>query len=174
MRLKAKLLMWTAGFALMAGVASAAITANDVVKSYQDAAYTRIEVVEGPSQIKVEAIKDGMKIEVIYDKATGDVLKTESHAVAGEDADQSGVEIKRSGDDFADVQGHDATDDDQAGDDHGNDDQAGDDDGNDDHSGAGEDESDDDHGGDDHSGSGGSGHDDHEDNDHEDESGSDD
>ena len=70
-----------AAFALSGSIAFAAITADDVVKTYQDAGYTRIEVTTGPTQIKVEAIKEGQKIEVIYDKESGDVVKTETTTV---------------------------------------------------------------------------------------------
>ena len=89
MTFKARLMLCTAAFAFSASMAAAAITAEDVVKSYQDAAFTYIEVKDGPTQIKVEAIKEGVKVEAIYDKATGDVLSSESHKVAAGEAGQS-------------------------------------------------------------------------------------
>ena len=172
MTFKAKLMLCTAAFAFAGTMASAAITANDVVKSYQDAAYTYIEVKDGLTQIKVEAIKDGVKVEAVYDKATGDVLKTESHTVPAGEAGLSGVEVDTVSDDFADQpSGSDDDSDDDASDDS--------DDGSDDHSGSG---GDDDHGddsdddsGDDHSGSGSShdGNDDHGSDSHDSHGGSD-
>ena len=42
-----------AAFALSGSMALAAITAEDVVKTYQDAGYVRIEVETGPTQIKL-------------------------------------------------------------------------------------------------------------------------
>ena len=141
MTFKAKLMICTAAFAFTASMAAAAITANDVVKSYQDAAFTYIEVKDGPTQIKVEAIKEGVKVEAVYDKDTGDVLSSESHKVAAGEAGLSGVEVKNVGGDFADQPSSDDNDDDAT------------DDSNDDHGGSGaDDDSDDDHSG---SGSGG-------------------
>ena len=49
---------------------------QDVVATYQAEAYSYISVKEGPTQIKVEAIKEGVKVEAIYDKATGCLLYT--------------------------------------------------------------------------------------------------
>jgi hypothetical protein len=100
MTLKTKLMMFTAAVAFSASMAQAAITANDVVKTYQDGAYTSIEVVDGPTQIKVEAIKDGVKIEVIYDKASGAVIKTEQHNVTGTESGSTAVEVTTSDSDF--------------------------------------------------------------------------
>lgn len=170
MTFKAKLMTFTAGFAFAASMASAAITANDVVKSYQEAMYSYIEVKDGPTQIKVEAIKENVKVEVIYDKASGDVMKTEQHRIQGADAARSGVEVKTVARDFADHQAG-GTDDDASDDDsdhHGS--------GTDDHSGdehdGGQDDHGDDHGSSDHSGGddhGGSDHDsgDHDSGDHD-------
>ena len=78
-----------------------AITVADVVQTYQDAAYSGIEVKESPNQIKVEGIKDGVKVEVVYDKTTGDVIKRESEAVdAGEIS--NGLEVSVTDHDFTD------------------------------------------------------------------------
>lgn len=171
MKLKSKLMIFTAALALQAGIAQAAITANDVVRSYQEAAYTYIEVADGPTQIKVEAIKGSVKVEVVYDKASGDVVKQESGAVSGKDATQTGVEIKSTDKDFERKAGgasDDDSDDDSssgAGDDSG-------DDMNDDHGGSGSDDDSHDNSGKGNSGSGHgkSGHDDS----HDDQDGSDD
>jgi hypothetical protein len=155
MKLKVKLMMFTAAVAFSATMAQATITVNDVVQTYQDAAYTSIEVKEGPTQIKVEAIKDGMKIEVVYDKASGDVIRQESHSASAEDAAQTGVEVSSTDRDFSDDTG--VSDDDganhDAGDDHGSD---ANDDGSDDQGGSSADDNSgsDDQGDDDNSGSG--------------------
>lgn len=158
MTFRARLMLCTAAFAFSASMAAAAITAEDVVKSYQDAAYTYIEVKDGPTQIKVEAIKEGVKVEAIYDKATGDVLSSESHTVTAGEAGLSGVEVNKVSDDLEDQSGSDGTDDNAT------------DDSNDDHSGSG---ADDDRDGD-HSGTGSSsGSDDSSDHDAGDDHGSD-
>lgn len=143
MKRTAKPLIFTAVMAFSAGMAQA-ITVADVVKTYQDQAYSGIEVKESPNQIKVEAIKDGTHVEVVYDKATGDVVKQESEA-AGTDATNTGVEVSSTDHDFTD---DDSSDDHSATDDSGSDDSA-DDNGSDD--GADHDAGDD---------NGGSGHDD--------------
>lgn len=146
-----------AALALSGSMAFAAITADDVVKTYKDAGYTRIEVKTGPTQIKVEAIKQGAKIEVVYDKETGDVVKTESYTLDPSVVVDPGVQIRTTTKDFEDGDdsdddgedddkdddGEDDSDDDR--DDDGSDDDGSDDDSSDDDS----DDSDDDHGGDD-------------------------
>lgn len=152
-----KRLLRTAAFclAMAAGGAQAAITADDIVAQYQSAGYDRIEVKVGATQARVEAIKDGMKIEVVYDLASGAILQSESGAVKpGEDV-TPGVEVEAADGDLLDDDGHhsgsgsgdDASDDDgsghDAGDDNGDDNGGGSDDG------AGHDS------GDDHGGSGG-------------------
>ncbi|KAF0171905.1 MAG: Uncharacterized protein FD162_2713 [Rhodobacteraceae bacterium] len=144
MTLKARLMMFTAAVTFSATMASAAITANDVVATYQSQGYTYVQVKDGISQIKVEAIKDGVKLEVIYDKASGNVISQETRAVQGSEAGLSGVEVQHSNGDFDDT-----GDDDNDGDDNGSDDNGDDDNGSD---GSGHD-ADDDHGSDDDSGS---------------------
>ena len=53
------------------------ITADELVAAYQAEGYTKIEVKTGLTQIKVEAIMGTTKVEVIYDAATGAILKQE-------------------------------------------------------------------------------------------------
>lgn len=96
----AKPLIFTVILGFSASMAQA-ITVADVVKTYTDAAYSAIEVKESPNQIKVEGIKDGVKVEVVYDKATGDVVKRESVAV-GTGETNSGLEVSNTDDDGAD------------------------------------------------------------------------
>lgn len=143
MKLKTKLMMFTAAMALSSTMAFAAITGNDVVASYQAEAYSYIQVKEGPTQIKVEAIKDGQKIEVIYDKASGAVLKSETSTANPNEATRTGVFVRQVGRDFD----RDGNGDDDSLDD--NDDDNGNDDDNDDSDDNGNDDGDDDHGGDD-------------------------
>ncbi len=156
-------IIFTAALAFSASMAQA-ITVADVVDSYQNAAYSAIEVKESPNQIKVEAVKDGMRVEVVYDKVSGDVIKRESEVV-GVDDSNSGLEVSSTDHDFT---GDDSSDDDisddgpdhDAGDDHGGSghDDSGDDDSGDDDSG--DDDSGDDDSGDDDSGHDDGGHDD--------------
>lgn len=171
-------------FALAAALAfsgtmvAAAITPDDVIKTYQDAGYTRIEVTRGRTQIKVEAIKEGQQIEVVYDAETGNVIKTESGVADHSDDRTPGVKVKtrdrdfvkdgRVGDDSTDGVDDDSSDDgmtgdDGLGDDHGSDgvdddstddsdDSTGSDDDSSDVDGSDGDDSSDDDGRDDHGG----------------------
>jgi hypothetical protein len=126
-----RLLLLTTAAIFSASMAYSAITANDVVALFQADGYTNIEVKTGLTQIKVEAIKDGMKVEAIYDIESGLKLKEEVEA-AGDEADDSGVEIS--------VEDHDFLDDSDEGDD-SNDDEG--DDSNDDEGDDSDDEGDD-------------------------------
>ena len=170
MKLRTKFMMFTAAMALSTGMAMAAITGSDVVSTYQAQNYSYIQVKEGPTQIKVEAIKDGMQIEVIYDKATGDVVSTESGVASAEDAAKTGVSVKVVKADFGGKDGKHGKDDDQPGVDDGdhngdvgddNGDDNGDDSG-DDNNDSGDDNSNDDGDSSDHSGDSGDSGDDND------------
>lgn len=150
MKTKTRMLLLSASLVLSAGIASA-LTTDEVVKSYTDAAYSSIEVTESPSYIKVEAIKDGVKLEIVYDKASGEVLSREQSRASARDAAKTGLEVRSVGSD-ADV-----GDDDDSSDD--NDDSSDDnDDSSDDDDDSGSDHDSDDDGSDDGDDSG-SGHD---------------
>jgi hypothetical protein len=94
-----RLLLATAGLILSAGFASAAVTTDQLVAAYQADGYTTIDVKSGVSQIKVEAIKDMTKVEVVYDIASGAILSQEQSAAGAGDANQ-GVETATLGQDF--------------------------------------------------------------------------
>lgn len=153
MKLRTRLLCYTAAVALTAGAAFAAIDGNALADDYLAQGYTFVEVKVGPTQTKVEAIKDGQQIEVIYDNETLAVLKQETETADGDDATRTGKEVRTVGRDFTghdddddddDGPGHDDDDDDDDDHDSGHDD---DDDDDDDHGSDHDD--DDDHGGDD-------------------------
>ena len=141
--MKRILLATAAALALTAGAATAQGVADQVVGQLRDQGFTRVEVTTGPTQVKIEAIRGGTKVEYVYDLATGALLKQETGAVDGDDDTAPGVEYDRSGDDFVD--GDDRGDDDDDGgddDDDGGDDgeDGGDDDGEDDDRGHGNDD----------------------------------
>ena len=145
-----RLFTLSAAFAFSASMALAAITANDLVTAYQSEGYTRIEVVTGLTQIKVEAVKGTSKVEVIYDSATGTVLSEETGFARRKDR-AAGVEMSSSATDFTHGSGDDnGTDDDMDGNDDGPTHDANDDHGGDDAGGK-------DHGGEDHGGDHGKG-----------------
>ncbi len=147
-----KMLFSATAFLLMsASYSSAAITGQDIVAQYQSTGYQSIEVKVGPTQAKVEAIKDGVKIEAVYDLATGAVVKSESGTVDPNAPVSTKVELETTDKDFTDGSGDDdkaddSTDDDNSGSGSGDDD--GSDDSNDDNGGSGSGGGDSDGGGD--------------------------
>jgi phosphopantothenoylcysteine synthetase/decarboxylase len=161
MKLRNKLLSYTAAIALSAGAAFAAIDAKQLADAYLAEGYSYVEVKVGPTQTKLEAIKETRKVEVIYDNATGAILKQEFEDAGDDYIGRSGVEIEDEDKDFLDGDDDDGDDDeddddeddDDEGDDEdeGDDDEDEDDDDEDDNSGhgGGDDEGDDDEGGED-------------------------
>lgn len=156
--MKTFLMISTLALGMGLAQASWALTANDLVTAYQNDGFSSIEVTTGLTQIKVEAVKDGTRLEVVYDIATGAILKQESRAARPQDT-RGGVEIDREARDF--TGGGSDDDDDEAEDDHGGhgSDDGADHDVNDDHGGDRDksdrdDRSDDDDHGDDNSGHG--------------------
>ncbi len=172
MKLGTRLMMFTAAAALTGTMAYAAIDGQSLAQSYLDAGYSYVEVKVGPTQTKLEAIKDSVHVEVVYDNATGAIVTSEQQAADPADVGRVGTEVKVVGDDFAgddnggevgDDNGNDANDDngDDASDDNGGDDNGSDDSGDDDHGGSGgSDDSGSDDSGSDDSGSDDSGSDD--------------
>lgn len=111
-------------FAIAAGAAQAQSATDQLVAGFQAGGFTRIEVKNGPTQTKIEAMRGTEQVEVVIDRATGGVLKREVATVeAGEDT-APGVFIDDRTKDFVD--GRTGGDDD---DDHGA--RGGDDDGGD-------------------------------------------
>jgi len=117
----------------ISGMAMAASLNDQIVESLQSRGFGYIEIKNGPSQTKVEAIGDGQKLELVYDNASGAILKQEQERADAGDQGREGVEISSRNDDFVDGQGNDGNDDDSHDDD-GNDDDSHDDDSNDDDS----------------------------------------
>lgn len=140
MKLKTKLMMFTAATALSANMAFAAIDAQALAASYIAEGYTYVEVKVGPTQTKLEAIKGDRKAEVIYDNATEAVIKSEFEDADDDYIGRTGIEIDTSDDDFED--GDDDENDDDENDDDENDDDENDDDENDDDESDDSDESD--------------------------------
>ncbi|MFM2367411.1 MAG: hypothetical protein RIR95_2019 [Pseudomonadota bacterium] len=150
-----KSILLASAFSLFAGIAQAAVTADALAADFQAQGFTAIEVKQGLTQIKVEAIKNGMKTEVIYDMTTGAVLKTQVYAVQAGDHISDGIKIVTRDSDFLnDGEDSGSDDSDSSSDDNGGDDD--DSDGNDDNSG---------HDGDHDSSHDGSGHDSNDSND---------
>lgn len=140
-----RLMLLTTALIFAGNLAMAAVTANDLVTTYQAQGYTTIEVKTGLTQIKVEAIQGRAKVEVIYDAATGAILKQETSRARAGDAGQ-GVELSTVARDFLNSNGG-------GGGNGGNDNGSGNDDG------PGHDAGDDHGGGNDNTGGDGNNHD---------------
>jgi hypothetical protein len=74
MKLRTRLLCYTAAIALTSGAAFAAINGNQLAEEYLAKGYDFVEVKVGPTQTKVEVIKDGVKVEVVYDNETFKII----------------------------------------------------------------------------------------------------
>ncbi|MFN3721625.1 MAG: hypothetical protein ACK4VZ_01160 [Paracoccaceae bacterium] len=97
--MKRTLMALTLGLAL-SGTMALAVTPDEIVGNLQAAGYSRVEVRVGPTQIKVEAIRGTEKLEVVYDAATGAVLKTETGVVRGDRSTSAGVKVRTDNRDF--------------------------------------------------------------------------
>ena len=91
--------MFTATFMLLGSTAMAQVSSQDVIDSLQAQGFTPVEVKTGPSQIKAEAVRDGQRIEVVYDSASGQII-TQEFGPAGAQAGAGGIEVNVEGDDF--------------------------------------------------------------------------
>ena len=114
---RSKTLPVATAFALWGAAVSAQSASDNIVKQYQDMGFKFIEVKEGVTQTKVEAIMpDGRKVEVIYDNRTGRILKQENERASAEERRRSGVEVDRDNRDFLDDDEIDDEDDDDEND----------------------------------------------------------
>jgi hypothetical protein len=136
-----------------AGVAQADVSTDAIIADLTAQGFTRIEIRRGPNQIKVEGIRGTQELEVVYDRATGAILKREVGTADLFDDTRPGVSIRDRNRDFVRIAtaGSSASSDD---DDDRNDDRGGrsgsDDDDDDDRggrSGSDDDDDDDDRGG---------------------------
>ena len=75
MKRKKTLLLTTSALVLAGSAAFANAFSDRVIENLQADGFTGIEVKNGLTQTKVEAVRGDRKIEVIYDRATGDILK---------------------------------------------------------------------------------------------------
>ena len=97
-----RLLLTTTIAAGLAGAVQAQSIADQVISQLTEQGYTRIEIKRGLTQIKVEAIRDGQQLEVIYDAATGAILKQEVEDVDSDDDTAPGISIRDRNRDFLD------------------------------------------------------------------------
>jgi hypothetical protein len=156
MKLKARLLCYSAAIMLTTSAAFAAIDGNALADAYLAEGYSFVEVKVGPTQTKVEAVKGTTKVEVIYDNETQEIIKREQEAADGDYLGREGKQVRNVNRDFEDDdedddgKGRGRDDDDDEDDDDDDHDRGGDDDDSDDD----DDDSDDDGDDDDNSGKG--------------------
>lgn len=133
-------------FALWSTATQADQFTDQVAQRYQELGFDYVEIKEGIDQLKVEAIRGDRKIEVIYDRATGKILKQETERATLAEMARNGVDIDTRNenfldrDDFDDDESDDEDDENDEGDDDENDESDDDEDGRSDD----DDESDDD------------------------------
>lgn len=120
------MLLLSAGFVLAANMALAAVTPEALAAAYEAKGFTHVHVTAGPTQIKVEAVRNHAQVEAVYDAQTGAMLKQEKSRASrdAERAETEATEIEATDHDFLDDKGKhldDVNDDakDDAGDDNG-------------------------------------------------------
>ncbi|QYZ71736.1 PepSY domain-containing protein [Neotabrizicola shimadae] len=141
---------------LATSAAQAAIDPAALGRQWFAEGYSAVEVTVGRSQVKVEGIRGGQKVEAVYDSVTGAILKQEAGATEAEDDIRNGILVRQRDRDFVRVS---AVGRDDSSDDDGNDDDRGrgrgrgsDDSGSDDRGGRGSDDGANHDNGDDHGG----------------------
>jgi len=106
----------SAGIAVSQGTDTQAL-ANQLLAQYQSDGFTYVEVERGPTQIKVEGIRNGLETETIYDAATGNVLRTETDRADRDEIGVTGFEMSSRSTDFLTANGAERRDDDSDDDD---------------------------------------------------------
>ena len=97
--MKKFLLSTTAAIALASNALYAQSITDQIVSQLQAQGYESIEIENGQTQIKVEAILNGRKLEVVYDALTGVILNEEVSTADDDDTLRRGVRISSSDDD---------------------------------------------------------------------------
>ncbi|WP_171173461.1 PepSY domain-containing protein [Ruegeria sp. HKCCD8929] len=107
----------TAAMALAAVLpANAQTFADRVIDTLAQQGFRTTEVKNGPTQTKVEAIRGTTKLEVVYDRSTGQIVKQETEPATARDLQGGGIEISTRDRDFArDARRDDDDDDDNRG-----------------------------------------------------------
>jgi hypothetical protein len=150
---------------IMGSTAGADPFLDSVVRNLQDLGYSYIEIDRGRSQLRAEAVRGSEELTVVYDLATGRILRQETGRADAWYIGRDGLEIRTRDRDFTGDGGSGRSRDDFDDDDD-------DDDDDDNRSGRGRDDFDDDDDDDDRSrSSSGSGRDDNDDNDDDDDDG---
>lgn len=97
-----KTLTLATAFALSSAAVQADQFTDAVLAKFQARDFDFIEIKEGRTQLKVEAIRGTQKLEVIYDRATGAILKQEQERADADEIGRVGVAFDRRNRDFLD------------------------------------------------------------------------
>jgi hypothetical protein len=89
---------------LIGGSASADPFVDAVVRDFQRLGYEYIEVERGPTQLKAEGVRGREQFEVIYDLASGRILKQETETADDDYTGLRGVETATRVRDFIDLE----------------------------------------------------------------------
>ena len=100
-----------------------------VVETLSQQGFQTVEIDNGPTQTKFEAVRDGTKMEVVYDRASGEILSQETEPFTGRLVEDQPIEVDSSTRDFVGDNRDDGDDDnDDDDEDHDNDERDDDDD----------------------------------------------
>ena len=88
-----------AAFAIFSGAAHADAFTDQIVSDLQAQGYDYIEVKDSPNFVEVEAIRGTEKLEVVYDRSTGEIIEQEEETADRDEQGQSGVDVKSVPDD---------------------------------------------------------------------------
>lgn len=88
---------------LWTGMAQADAFTDSIVANMRDLGYDFIEIQDGVTQTKVEAVRGTEKLEVVYDRATGRILKQERERAEAGEVGRSGVQIRNRNRDFVEA-----------------------------------------------------------------------
>jgi hypothetical protein len=153
-------LMMTAAFVFGGQMAFAAIDPQALANSYLAEGYTFVEVKQGPTQTKLEAVKGATVVEVVYDNGTGAIISQETQAADADEIGRTGVQVKTTDKDFEDTDDEDDEDEEDEDEDEDDEDEDEDEDDDDEDDEDDDDEDEDEDEDDDNSGHGSDGDDD--------------
>lgn len=97
-----KILVAATALVLSTTTAQADQVTDAVLAKFQERDFDYIEIKEGLTQLKVEAIRGDQKLEVIYDRETGSILKQEQERADADEIGRTGVDFQRRNEDFLD------------------------------------------------------------------------
>jgi hypothetical protein len=95
-------LMMTVAMIFTGQMAFAAIDPQALADSYVADGYTYVEVKQGPTQTKIEAVKGTSVVEAVYDNDTGEIISQETQTADAEEQARTGVEVRTTDGDFED------------------------------------------------------------------------